>query len=85
MFEPGPKNTIDVATYGLIRNFPNWDYLLGGLSGGVVVVAVLDTAVTVIVSDGGGLTWTLVLPIGPAGSKLIRGWMLAGLGVHCGR
>lgn len=85
MFEPGPINAMDLKPHGLVCNFRNFEPHLGGLLGGVVLVAVLKTALTVVVSDGGGLTRTLVLPIGPTGSKLMCGRILAGFLLRCGR
>lgn len=75
--------SMELSWPGVICNLRNAYYLAGGLSGGLVVSAVVGAALTVYVNDGGGLTCTLVVVRGAAGSKLMWGWSADCLDSEC--
>lgn len=56
MLEPGTTGMMEISVRGAILLLRSSEYTVGGLSGGVVVVAGVGTALAVSVSDGGGLT-----------------------------
>lgn len=70
---------MDFVFYGLVCNFWNLEYLLGGFSGGVVVVVVSGIVFIVGVSDGGGFIWIFVFFSGLIGLKFSCGFMFVGL------
>lgn len=61
---------MEFELFGVCCNLWNFDYMFGGLSGGVVVVVVVGIVLFVYVFDGGGLICILVLCCGLFGLKL---------------
>lgn len=67
--ESRAPGVIDLA-HGAMWNLRNSGCIVGGLSGGMVVVAVVGTALAGYGNDGTGSTCTLVVRMGSAGTKL---------------
>lgn len=74
LLEFGLLVIMELLFNGLICNFWNRGYFVGGLSGGVVVVVVVGMVFLVYVIDGGGLICILVLCCGVFGLKLSWDW-----------
>lgn len=71
--EYGWCNIIDFKLYGLMYNFWNFVYNVGGFFGGSVVVIVSGMMLIVSGSDVGGFICILFFWMGLVGLKLIRG------------
>lgn len=67
---------IENIYHGFICNFYDAVCTVGGLLGGLVVVAVVGSAFPLSGLDINGLTWAFVLSRGAPGSKFIHGWSL---------
>lgn len=79
ILEYGNKIVMDFLFIGIICNFWDWCVMLGGSSGGLLVVVVFGMGVLLLVIDGGGLICVLVCWSGVVGFKLMFDFVLIGV------